>query len=71
MHNYEKYGGTLKAEGLFLSTDIAKISGLPLEEVQTIAKLLNVKKDGARIYIFTKKDVARFLKFLLLRDESS
>lgn len=46
------------------SRDIATKYNLPLKQVQVYAKILNIPKDRANIYIYNEETEAKFVRFL-------
>jgi len=64
MTNYEKYYLEQKPKGIFFSREVSEMLNLPFKKVQILAKLLNVRKDAAHIYVFEDSDLERMRQFL-------
>lgn len=63
MNNFQKFLSKKPAD--FITTqDIAKKYNISIGKAQRFAKMLNVHKDGAGIYVFDKKAIARFEKLI-------
>lgn len=65
--NYHPPQWTEKPHDFITTKELSEKYNISSVMLQNISRLLNIKKDTSGIYVYSKKDIERIDKFMLLR----